>query len=171
MRRLAALGALLALGCSPATYAHGVPNLARVSDGVWRSGQPASKEAWEYLWQIGVRRVVKLNYASEGSDDGAVLAGMTVQYLPIEPSGDLASVFVEPDREHVEEAVRWLSAGGGVLVHCTHGQDRTGLVVGAYRVEKGGWTKGQAHREMLEHGFHVLLPGLDLYWQDDVQAP
>lgn len=39
-----------------------------------------------------------------------------------------------------------------VYIHCEHGKDRTGLVVALYRVFYQGWTREQAHREMLSLG-------------------
>jgi hypothetical protein len=54
-----------------------------------------------------------------------------------------------------------------ILVHCQHGQDRTGYIVGMYRriVEKR--TKGDAWTEMIDHGFHPICWGLTwAFWRD-----
>jgi protein tyrosine/serine phosphatase len=59
-----------------------------------------------------------------------------------------------------------MAIGGGVLVHCTHGQDRTGWVVGAYRVLYEGVSKSVAYDEMLKHNFHEVLHGLHEAWED-----
>jgi tyrosine-protein phosphatase SIW14 len=166
---LAAATIACATDCGTTTLTHGVPNLVQVDPGVWRSGQPTTAEGWAYLKSLGIRRVVKLNFESEGSDDSAREAGMEVRYLPIQPEGSLASILDAPDPTHIDGAVAALSEGGGVLVHCEHGNDRTGLVVGAYRVKHDGWTKGRAFREMLARGYHVELPALDVYWEDHVR--
>jgi protein tyrosine/serine phosphatase len=50
-------------------------------------------------------------------------------------------------------------------VHCTHGQDRTGLIIGLYRLNEG-WTKDAAYKEMLVHHFHSSLHGLHEYWEN-----
>lgn len=52
-------------------------------------------------------------------------------------------------------------------VHCERGQDRTGLIVGVYRVKVEHWTKADAYQEMLKHGFHPILRGLCWSWQED----
>jgi hypothetical protein len=39
-----------------------------------------------------------------------------------------------------------------VLVHCELGKERTGVAISIYRMERMGWTSGQALIEMLEVG-------------------
>ena len=39
-----------------------------------------------------------------------------------------------------------------VFVHCMKGQDRTGVVIAAYRIRRQGWTFDQAYQEMLSYG-------------------
>jgi len=162
------------IGCATATV-HGIPNFAQVAAGVWRSGQPpATTEAWNYIDSLGIKTVVKLNLPDEGNDDIGRAMGIAVHELGIQPAGDgnifdqIGHTFVEPDRARVEEAVALIAAGGGVLVHCTHGQDRTGVVVGAWRVRDQRWTKSQAWDEMIAHGFHPDLIGLVDYWDEKV---
>lgn len=53
-----------------------------------------------------------------------------------------------------------------VLVHCQHGQDRTGLVVAAYRVLVCGWTKVAAMKEAVHLGYrNYLNHGLNETWE------
>ncbi len=40
-----------------------------------------------------------------------------------------------------------------VLLHCRAGLHRTGVMVGVYRMEYEGWTRGEAIAEMKAHGF------------------
>jgi len=40
-----------------------------------------------------------------------------------------------------------------VFVHCQHGADRTGCMLGIYRVTQQGWTFSQAYKEMRSDGF------------------
>ena len=159
-----AAGALLGLGsCASDPATHGIPNFAPVGPGVWRGGQP-NAEGWEYLKSLGVRRDVKLNTGGADADALASSNGMQVVYLPITfaqqtvgkpPPGQLAAAVaaIEPD---------------GTFVHCERGQDRTGLVIGAYRVQTEHWTKAAAYQEMAAFGFHPLLRGLYWAWEEDV---
>lgn len=58
------------------------------------------------------------------------------------------------------------SAPKPLLIHCQHGQDRTGLVVAAYRVQVWGWTKEQAMKEALSFGYRSWLNyGLNQTWR------
>ena len=44
-------------------------------------------------------------------------------------------------------------ADGGVLMHCKHGSDRTGLMAAMYRIVVQGWSKEDALSEMTQGGF------------------
>lgn len=166
---------LLALvGCTPTAYTHGIPNLAQVdgASNVWRGGQPTTADGWAYLKSLGIKRVVKLNFEpTEGSDDGARAIGLEVHVHSIQPEGDVdvwdevLGTFVRPSRDIIALALEELALGDA-FVHCTHGQDRTGLVVGEFRVQRQGWSRDDAWSEMIAHGFHPELVGLTSYWLD-----
>lgn len=153
---------LAACSCQTTTWTSGVPNLHQVEPGLYRGGQP-TEQGWAYLKSLGVTNVVKLNEEREGSDAGAVKAGMTVVYLPISVGQQIEG---GPKLSTVAKAVANMQPG--VFVHCSHGQDRTGLVVGVYRVWIDKWSKERAYQEMLANGFHPLLKGLWDYWQEKV---
>jgi hypothetical protein len=159
----------LFFGCSTMSYnSHGVPNMDVVAPGVWRSGQP-KVESWPYLYSIGVRKVIKLNYDDEtGYDEAAAAkaAGIEVVKIQIPPSEGVVTVFEEVDPAKMEQALNVVRAGGGVLWHCTHGQDRTGLLGGLTDVVIYGKTKSQAWKNMIAHHFHYELPNLMAFWLD-----
>jgi protein tyrosine/serine phosphatase len=53
-----------------------------------------------------------------------------------------------------------------VFVHCYFGEDRTGVMVAAYRIAQQHWTADQAVREMYSFGFHYhLYRGMRAYVQ------
>jgi hypothetical protein len=160
-------------------YDHGIPNFAKVSRGVYRSGQIATVEGWQHLREVvgptARVHIIKLNFDNEGSDALGVSAiGADIHYLPIQPQGDtdlfddLKNAFTQPDMDRVNQAVSllYMATDEDVwLVHCTHGQDRTGFVVGTYRVGHDGWPKVRAYEEMLAHDFHAALHGLHEAWE------
>ena len=51
-----------------------------------------------------------------------------------------------------------------VFIHCMHGQDRTGMVIGIYRVLNNSWTQANAYQEMLDLGFHPRYTNLRNYF-------
>lgn len=123
---------------------------------IYRSNQPPDNSAPELL-ALGVTNVLKLNMDSEWTDYHLTNA-LKVIYLPI----DQKDILVGPvPQAKLDAAMARIT--GGTLVHCTYGQDRTGLIVALYRL-KTGWTRADAEKEMLEHGFHKTLLGLWRTW-------
>jgi protein-tyrosine phosphatase len=57
--------------------------------------------------------------------------------------------------------------GKKIFVHCRLGDDRTGMMVAAYRMAEEGWTADEAMNEMRSFGFtkshHLICPGLARY--------
>ena len=179
------LAAVLVLfGCSQTTYNMGVPNLVQVDACVWRSGQPTTTAQWQTLKGLGISHIAKMNFEAEGSDDGARAIGIDVHEFGIEPRGDLDIIsdithtFIHPDPTVVDAADSYIGSffptngeestcpNGILLVHCTHGQDRTGFELGRYRVRMYRWTKDRAFAEMLANNFHTSLHGIYDTWED-----
>jgi hypothetical protein len=173
--------------CSPMIFTHGIPNYAVVdqtSTGdpyIVRSGQITSAEGWDYLQSIAHGRkihVIKLNFDVEGSDVEATRRGWILVYVPIQPEGDqdvstdIWNVFKTPDGANIARGKSELllcklhPATDLCDVHCTHGQDRTGEIIGEYRVDDDGWTKTAAYQEMIKHHYHPELHGLHERWEN-----
>lgn len=166
MKWLAAtvIAGLMIVSCSTRPHSvviDGVPNLSEVSSGVWRGGQPTIA-GWSHLKNIGVTNVIKLNPEEEASDKDAYVFGMQIRYLPVSLMQQLGMSTIPKDYFH--EAIS--SVHPGTYIHCYHGQDRTGLFVAMYRVQRDGWTKHFAQSEMEQMGFHEELRGLAHYWED-----
>jgi len=157
-------------GCSTAPLTHGIPNFSQVDPRVYRGGQP-TPEGWAWLKSQGVLYDLKLDTEGEGSDALAKSNGLHVIPLPITL---FQQTLGQPPTDEIDCAVSTIElgteefSGGGVFVHCQHGQDRTGLMIGIYRVRCDHWTKAQAWAEMMAHGFHPLLRGLCWSWEEDV---
>lgn len=137
-----------------------IPNFHTVSfdDFIYRGGQP-DVEGFSYLQELGVKQVVKLNMDHEGCDDAALGMGMELTKNPISLA---QQVFLEPDVAALRSVVAFIKPG--CFIHCTHGQDRTGLVIALYRLSQG-WSKADAEKEMLDMGFHKALFGLWECWE------
>jgi protein tyrosine phosphatase (PTP) superfamily phosphohydrolase (DUF442 family) len=123
----------------------GLPNLYKVSDGVYRGAQP-TPEGMRALQKLGVRTVVNLR---EPDADTAGLRGTNLAY---------ESIPMTAFRPKDDDVVRFLQVAsdpnhGPVFVHCKRGADRTGLMCAVYRIAMQGWTKEQALDEMTRGGF------------------
>jgi protein tyrosine/serine phosphatase len=58
-----------------------------------------------------------------------------------------------------------------LLIHCFHGEDRTGLLVGLYRFYQDKWTPEAAYQEMLKMGFHKKFTALKDYFFEKTKTP
>ena len=140
------------------TFDHGIPNLFAVEDGILRGGQPSS-DGWDYLKSEGITDVIKLNTDEEGIDPEQM--GFAIHKFPIPW---WRQVIWRPSQSLLVAAVGLIRKG--TFIHCEHGEDRTGLVVGCYRL-KMLWTKQEAYAEMLAHYFHPALQGLQGRWNSE----
>jgi protein tyrosine/serine phosphatase len=125
----------------------GLFNVGRVTPGVLRGAQPG-KEGYATLKAMGVKTVIDMR--TSASEQKAVeAAGMRAVAIPIEMSRDGL-------KEKVDQVVALMAdpANQPVYVHCRHGQDRTGIVVAAYRMKQQGWSLADAETEMQAFGFN-----------------
>lgn len=115
---------------------------------IYRSAQPTAAEFQAMYDQLGLRSVVKLNgqLPFDGGPD-IVPTDVTLFKRELLPAGPV-------DHEDVENVLNTLeSAPKPVLLHCSHGIDRTGLILAIYRVRHGSWARA-AWNEWLAYG-HV----------------
>lgn len=120
-------------------------NLYRMGPGLYRSALPKTAD-WPALQRLGVTTVVNFYQHSDGEwlRDPQV----TQVHLPMHTD--------RVDDSDVIAALRSIREGesrGAVLIHCKHGQNRTGLIAAMYRVIYQGWSKEQALAEMAGAGF------------------
>ena len=114
----------------------------RVDAVLYRSGQPSREQLRELQQRYGIRTVLKLNSGAEPAPEG-----VTVIDHPL-------NVMKEPSQQELQAILDAIEhSPKPVLVHCTHGEDRTGLVVALYRLRHGTATD-TAYTDMMRHGFH-----------------
>ena len=125
----------------------GLSNVGRVAPGVLRGAQPG-KAGYATLKAMGVRTVIDMR-TSESEKAHVEEAGMRAIAIPIEMTRDGL-------KEKVDRVVALMAdpANQPVYVHCRHGQDRTGIVVAAYRMKQQGWSLADAETEMQAFGFN-----------------
>jgi len=139
--------------------AKGVPNFGQVTPTLYRGGQP-SAEGFETLARMGIAIVVDTGRSRR--DETLIKSlGMTYVSLPWYcpfPKDKVFERFIEITREN---------PGKKIFVHCRFGDDRTGMMIAAYRMGEQGWTAKEAMQEMHEFGYggihHLMCPGLARY--------
>ena len=144
----------------PVRSAPGVPNFHEVNESLFRGGQP-SEEGLRSLAKLGVKTVVDLRMSRRVRDweSKAVAAlGMRYVHLPLygkeTPSrDDIVKAFAV-----LEDPERW-----PVFVHCREGKDRTGMIVGCYRIAHDGWTNMRALAEAKTYASRELTHAMEDY--------
>jgi tyrosine-protein phosphatase SIW14 len=120
---------------------------------LFRSAQP-DEDGCKTLSSIGVSHIVRLN---DGDSPTTMMEkqflGGEVIYIPI----PTFSVNVDTVKEIVAEIAKCLAQVQNILVHCTHGRDRTGLIIGAYRLIYQGWTLEKVNAERELYGVNFLV--------------
>jgi tyrosine-protein phosphatase SIW14 len=147
------------------------PNFAQVTAGIYRGGHP-DEGGLLYLQSLGVITIVDLEigdfieatpWSISDEIQEATALGINDVREPISAfSLALSSSF--DDEINADLAILADTSQQPVYVHCAHGQDRTGLVIGLERVINEGWAPADAWQEMLAHGFHEGFLGLDDYF-------
>lgn len=174
MRRLSSLPLLLLAACagtpevppagstgrafaSRVPGVDGVPNLAKIAEGVFRGGQPG-REGMLALERLGVKTVVNLRSYHSDRDEAADTSLRLVE-MPLQ-----ADLFgSEPPTEEQLRAFFELlldPAAQPVFFHCAHGKDRTGTMAALWRIEVDGWTADEAIEEMQAFGYHDFYKDL-----------
>ena len=166
------LGALLLLvpllatgpGCTRLVYNFGTIE----PDRVYRSSQPSPLFLRYLVDQYGVRSLVNLRGRTPGYE-AAFAARHGLRLFSFDLSASRP-----PTEADVARFLRIVSdpANQPVLVHCRNGVDRTGYMLGLYRVSDGGWTPEQAAREMsLYLQFGWLNPTPKRVVEEGLRAP
>lgn len=130
-------------------HLNGLANVGRVGPAIYRGAQPG-REGYATLKALGVKTVIDLR-TTENEQRQVAAAGMRAVAVPMEMSRDGL-------QEKVNRVVALMAdpANQPVYVHCRHGQDRTGIVVAAFRMRQQGWSLADAEAEMQAFGFNDI---------------
>ncbi len=134
-----------------------IPQVRLVAPGILRGGQP-TPAGLIALQKAGVKTIINLRnnpiYVPQEEDECRRL-GVTMFSIPMDG-------VLPPSNAQIHEFLKIVQSQANlpVFIHCQHGQDRTGAMIGIYRIEAENWTAGQAYKEMLQNGFHPALIGL-----------
>ena len=133
-----------------------VYNFRQVTPNVYRSGL-VSKESVPYLKELGIKTVITFdNKLKRVETERAFYEGTGIEFISIPWSG-----FSDPDDETIQKIHSIMNdpAKQPVLVHCKHGQERTGVTIATWRIAEQNWNADQAYQEMKACGFRPFRYG------------
>jgi protein tyrosine phosphatase (PTP) superfamily phosphohydrolase (DUF442 family) len=143
----------------------GIDNFGEVTPTLFRGGQPTD-EAFESLAKMGVDIVVDTRGGNRAGREGREVERHGMKYVSIPwhcpfPHDDVFVKFLKLVRDNPKKKI---------FVHCRLGDDRTGMMVAAYRMAREGWSADEAMVEMQHFGFssahHFICPRLASYEQN-----
>jgi protein tyrosine phosphatase (PTP) superfamily phosphohydrolase (DUF442 family) len=131
--------------------AKGVGNFAEVTPKLYRGAQPEA-QGLESLKKMGINTIVDVRLTGTGKE-GAVAKRLGMDFIALPwhclfPKDDPFAKFLAYLREHPDKKV---------FVHCRYGDDRTGMMIAAYRMAVEGWSAEDARKEMNAFGFHKMV--------------
>ena len=141
-------------------YVDAIPEYHIVNDGIIRGGRP-QKGDLAALKKQGVKTIINIDDVDSSAERAeAKKLGLNFFTSPM-------SAFKTPKDSQVNKILEQLKDPSlmPIFIHCKHGQDRTGMIMGLYRYHVDKWTPREAYTEMNEFGFHPILKGLDSYFK------
>jgi tyrosine-protein phosphatase SIW14 len=139
----------LAIPAFAGSSAPGIKNFHQVDEHVYRGAQPTD-EGLQYLAKIGVKTVIDLREADEHAQaEQSVVTGAGMKYVNVPMTG-----LTPPTESEITKILGILEddSAGAVFVHCKAGADRTGAVIGAYRIDHDHWDNARALSEAKSDG-------------------
>lgn len=139
-----------------------LPNFHQVHPYLYRGGEPTTK-GLKQLSKMGVKTIIDLRNPGEKKIPEENLAsklGMTYISIPMGPQAPTETQ-VKTFVSAVENA-KDNPKSGSVFLHCAHGSDRTGCLVGIWRVTHDKFSYDEAYKEMRKYYFgpkYTLLSG------------
>lgn len=130
-----------------------LPNFHEVHPYLYRGGEP-NEAGMHKLKSMGVKTLIDLRAPSErkmAEDEKARELGLTYINLPMTsapPTDKQVAAVLDAIKKAKADP-----AQGSVFVHCAHGSDRTGCLIGIWRVTQEGWTYDDAYTEMRKYYF------------------
>jgi protein tyrosine/serine phosphatase len=136
-----------------------IPKFFQVGPHVFRGGQP-DVTGLRVLKQIGIRTVISLRDPRDVLTEPHDVEVLSMAYISV-PLKD-SNIFNAWGRKIPPETVRYLLAlldfPERTFIHCKHGRDRTGVIIGLYRVQQG-WTADEAIKEAEQFGMRAWYTG------------
>jgi protein tyrosine/serine phosphatase len=128
-----------------------LPNFHKVNDYLYRGGEPSEKGLLK-LKEMGIKTIIDLRGHPGNVKKEQAFAqrlGLKCINLPMSskaPTQEQVATFLK-------EVAMAKDSKEPLFVHCAHGSDRTGCMVGIWRVVEQDWTYDKAYKEMRKYYF------------------
>lgn len=130
-----------------------LPNFHEVHPFLYRSGEP-TKKGLQQLKDMGFTTLIDLRAPSEQKfDEKEAASELDLKYIR------LVMTSAAPTKKQIDTMLDEIKkaqsdpSNGKVLVHCAHGSDRTGCMIGIWRVTQEGWNYDDTYKEMRKYWF------------------
>jgi|ERR1700677_510329 tyrosine-protein phosphatase SIW14 len=147
--------------CETENELRGLPNFGRVTDNLYRGGQPTA-DGLNALHAMGVGIVVNLrDDRTEVANEKHQVESLGIKYAEIPWSAN-----DEPSSAQIVEFLDLVRTNPNtkIFVHCRRGADRTGVMIAAYRISVEHKPVAEAVSEMRRfHYDWLFLPQLKRY--------
>jgi protein tyrosine/serine phosphatase len=119
---------------------------------LYRGGQP-DEEGVAFIATLGTKTILNLTESQskfELEKKWAEANGMKDVRLGFVP------LFSRPSKKRVAELIQFIMDDSNypLFIHCKHGEDRTGMAIGLYRVLREKVDPEVAYQEMIKYNFH-----------------
>ena len=136
----------------------------KVHDGIYRGAYPKSLIEMKNLKKMGVKTILNLQADPKVIEVGrkqALEAGL--KYISIPLDG-----FWAPKDWQANAVLAALDdpKNKPIYIHCTHGRERTGIMLALHRVESDGWSAKKAYAEAKAYGFRWVVYRMKDYFEN-----
>ena len=134
------------------THSKDLPNFHEVHSFLYRSGEP-TKLGLEKAKAKGIRTLIDLRGGDRSKQEAEWAKELGLKYINLPMTAE------PPTPKQIDTFMSTVKAAeanpkdGSVLVHCAHGSDRTGCMVGIWRVRQDHWDYDKTYTEMRHYWF------------------
>ena len=128
-----------------------LPNFHKVHSYLYRGGEP-SNGGVSKLKEMGVKTIIDLRAPTKlAKKEKAYAESLGLKYVNLPMSSEA------PTSKQVDTLLNTIDQGKAnnepVFVHCQHGSDRAGCMIGIWRVTRDNWSFDETYKEMRKYWF------------------
>jgi protein tyrosine phosphatase (PTP) superfamily phosphohydrolase (DUF442 family) len=152
-----------------------LPNFHQVEPYLYRGGAP-TENGLKVLQKMGIKTVVDLRKSlDQVQKESHEVRALGMQYVCLPVSRGIPEITYQEKFFHMVKSATKKPDQGPIFVHCDYGCDRTGYMVGMWRVQHDHWNSYDALQEMLKYGYLIHLAGPEesrvRSWLNKLESP